>query len=112
VAGGVDDVDRHAAGWRAGAGVVDGGVLGEDRDALLALQITGVHDPFAHALGLVRGEGATLPKHGVDQCRLAVIDVRDDGDIAQVRTYGHAGSPRWVSGWERSVADGNGADPY
>ena len=84
VAGGVDDVDRHALG-RGRAGVVDRGVLGEDRDPLLALEVTGVHDPLADALGLVRGEGAGLAQHGVDQRGLAVVDVRDDRDVAQVR---------------------------
>jgi hypothetical protein len=28
-----------------------------------------------------------LPQHGVDQRRLAVVDVRDDGDVAKI----HAG---------------------
>src|ERR1700682_5659287 len=40
---GVDDVDLHAA-------IVDRGVLGEDGDALLALQIVGVHRPLLHLL--------------------------------------------------------------
>jgi hypothetical protein len=25
-----------------------------------------------------------LPQHGVDQRRLAVVDVRDDGDVAKI----------------------------
>ena len=39
-----------------------------------------------HALGdvLVGAEGARLPEHGVDQRRLAVVDVGDDGDVADV----------------------------
>ena len=75
VAGRVDDVDLRVA-------VPDRGVLGEDRDALLALEIHRVH----HALGdvLVGAEGARLPQHRVDQRRLAVVDVRDDGDVPQV----------------------------
>src|SRR6478735_4646640 len=84
VAGGVDDVDRHRLAVGGRAGVVDRGVLREDRDALLALQVTGVHDALGDALGLVRGEGAGLAEHGVDQRGLAVVDVRDDGDVAQV----------------------------
>ena len=73
VAGGVDDVDFAAA-------VVDGGVLGEDGDAALALELVGVHD----ALGdlLIGAEGAGLAQHGVDEGGLAVVDVGDDGDIA------------------------------
>ena len=75
VAGGVDDVDLHAA-------VADRGVLGEDRDALLALEVVRVHDPLGHVL--VGAEDAGLPEHGVDQRGLAVVDVGDDGDVAQV----------------------------
>ena len=33
----------------------------------------------------VFAEEAALPKHGVNECGLAVIDVRDDGDIADKR---------------------------
>ena len=38
-----------------------------------------------HALGdvLVRGEGAGLAQQLVDQRGLAVVDVGDDGDVAQ-----------------------------
>jgi hypothetical protein len=32
---------------------------------------------------------AGLPQHAVDQCRFAMIDVRDDGDVANVRTCAH-----------------------
>jgi hypothetical protein len=63
-------------------------VLGEDRDALLALEVHRVHDPLADrvVLGLVLGEGAGLPEHRVDERRLAVVDVGDDRDVAQVVT--------------------------
>ena len=75
VPGRVDDVDGHAA-------VPDRGVLGQDRDALLPLQVAGVHDPIGHLRA--DPEGARLPEHGVDQRRLAVVDVRHDRDVAQV----------------------------
>ena len=67
--------------------VPDGGVLGEDRDALLALEVHRVH----HALGdvLVGAERARLPQHRVDERRLAVVDVRHDGDVADVVAPGH-----------------------
>ena len=42
VAGGVDDVQLDVA-------VADGGVLGQDRDALLPLEVHGVHDPVGVA---------------------------------------------------------------
>ena len=96
VAGGVDDVDDDAlgaAGVRGrGARVVDRRVLGEDRDALLALQLAGVHDPLTG--GLLGGpgpEGPRLPKHGVDKSGLAVVDVGDNGDVAQILAHAHRG---------------------
>jgi hypothetical protein len=57
VAGRVDDVDLHSPLWRAS----DAGVLREDGDAALALEVVGVH----HALGddLVVAEGARLAEH-------------------------------------------------
>ena len=63
--------------------VVDGGVLGENRDAALALEVGVVH----RALGdpLVGAEDPALVEHRVDQRRLAVIDVGDDGDVAPER---------------------------
>ena len=87
VAGGVDDVhgDRSAGDVDGRlAGVPHGGVLREDRDALLALEVAGVHDPLRDALGLVGGERPRLVEHRVDQGRLAVVDVRHDRDVAQV----------------------------
>ena len=73
VPGGVDDVDARAA-------VLDGAVLGEDGDATLALDVVRIHDALAHAL--MRGEGAGLLEQAVHEGRLAVVDVRDDGDVA------------------------------
>ena len=80
VTGRVDDVERDVA-------VPHRGVLGEDRDALLALEVVRVH----HALGdvLVGAEGSGLPQQTVDERGLAVIDVRDDRDVAQVGAYRH-----------------------
>ncbi len=75
VTGRVDDVQPDP-------GVVDGRLLGEDRDPLLALEIARIHDPVDDRL--VRPEGAGLAEHGVDEGRLAVIDVGDDRDVAQV----------------------------
>ena len=71
----VDDVDLHAL-------VGDGDVLRENRDAALALQIVGVED--AVALQLAVAELAALPQQAVDQRRLAVVDVGDDDDVANV----------------------------
>ena len=41
-----------------------------------------VHDPFGDAL--VVAEGAGLLQEPVDEGRLAVVDVGDDGDIAEL----------------------------
>ena len=60
--------------------ILNGGVLCQNRDAPLTLQISGVHDAF-HDL-LVFPIHAALLQHLVHQCRFAVIDVGDDGDIS------------------------------
>ncbi len=69
---GVDDVDPRPF-------VLDRAVLREDRDAALALEVVAVHDALAHLL--VRAERAGLAQELVDQRGLAMIDVRDDGDV-------------------------------
>ena len=75
MAGRVDDVD---------AGVVpeDRGHLGQDGDAALALEIVGIHRALGHPL--VLAEGAGLLQQPVDQGGLAMIDMGDDGDVAQL----------------------------
>ena len=86
VARGVDDVDRHALRVPRCNGrrpvVVDRRVLGEDRDALLAFEVTGVHRSLFDML--VGAEGAPLPEHFVDERGLTVVDVGDDGDVSDV----------------------------
>ena len=71
----VDDVQPDVA-------VVDGRLLGEDRDPLLALEVARIHDPIDH--GLVRAERPRLAEHRVDERRLAVVHVSDDGDVPQI----------------------------
>ncbi len=75
VPGRVDDVHLRVAD-------LDGRVLGENRDALLALEVHRVHDAVGDLL--VRPEGAGLPEQGVDERRLAVVDVGDDRDVPQI----------------------------
>ena len=84
VAGRVDDVDRHVAVRPL---VPHGRVLGEDRDALLALEVHRVHDPLVDVL--VGAERPGLPQHLVDERRLAVVDVGHDGHVAEVGTRLH-----------------------
>ena len=66
-----------------GVVAVHGGVLGQDGDALFLLQVTGVHQALDGVVTAV-GQRAGLPQHGVDQGRLAVVDVGDDGDVAEI----------------------------
>ena len=79
VAGRVDDVDLDVV-------IADAGGLGQNRDAALALEIVRVHRAVEH--GLVVAENAALFEHRVDERGLAVVDVRDDGDISN-RVVGH-----------------------
>ena len=69
----VDDVDVHAL-------VFDGAVLGENRDAAFAFDGVRIH----HALFdlLVGTEGARALQQTVDEGGLAVVDVRNDRDVA------------------------------
>ncbi len=111
VARGVDDVEL-------GAAPLDRRVLGEDGDALLALEVHRVHDPIVDLL--VGPEGAGLPEHGVDQGGLPVVDVGDDGGIAQ-GARGHGGDSlaglcppggrRTPSGYRRVTPAGRSRSP-
>ena len=117
VAGRVDDVDARVLPLHRGA-------LGQDGDAALALQVVGVHG----ALGdlLVLAEGAGLRQQLVDEGGLAMVDVCDDRDIAQVHwseafssakspAHGpgaqfvaaqyHVGGGGAMTEWVRSIAD-------
>ena len=75
VARGVNDVDFNAL-------VLTGAVLGQNGDAALTLNIAGVHDALGHLL--VGTESAGLLQHLVDQCGLAVVNVSNDRNIAEI----------------------------
>ena len=77
VAGGVDDVDLRSL-------VVEGDVLRENRDSAFALEVVGVKDAVALELGVA--ELSALLEEGVDEGGLPVVDVGDDGNIADVVT--------------------------
>ena len=81
--------------------MVDGRLLGEDRDALLALEIHRVEDTVDD--GLVGPERAGLAEHRVDERGLAVVDVGDDGDVADVGADG-AGCGVGAAGTVRTVS--------
>jgi hypothetical protein len=76
----VDDVQLHVT-------EMDSRVLGQDGDALFALQVHRVHDPLVDVL--VFTEDAGLPQHGVDERGLPVVHVGHDGEVAQVLARGH-----------------------
>jgi hypothetical protein len=92
VAGRVDDVDLRVAD-------LDRCVLGEDRDALLALEVHRVEHALGHVL--VGPERAGLPEERVHERRLAVIDVRDDGDVPKIVPLGRE---FWLCWHETSLA--------
>ena len=108
VARGVDHVDRHGIAASRRAGVPDRGVLREDRDALLALEVAGVHRALVD-VGVL-AERAALPEHGVDERRLAVVDVGHDGDVAPIGAQGHVGT-RFVGGDRRPCQGGRNSLP-
>ena len=77
VAGGVHDVHVVVVPF-------EGRVLRLDGDALLPFEVHGVHDADLAGLGFVRAKGASLLEQLVHERGLAVIDVSDDGDVADV----------------------------
>src|ERR1017187_9941657 len=97
----IDDID-------AGPAVLDRAVLRQDRDTALTLDVIGVHDALADFL--VRREGAGLLEQAVHQRGLAVVDVGDDGDVADRALHGLAGGRgsggAWVGGWRAGKKKG------
>src|SRR5215471_15872971 len=69
----VEDVDLVIA-------VAHRSVFGHDRDAALALQVHRIHDALDDAF--IGAEQARLLEHRIYERGLAVVDVRDDGDVA------------------------------
>ena len=79
--GRVDQVELVVDAVRGGVAHPDGVQL--DRDAALALQVHGVEDLLAHLALVERAGGLDEP---VRQSGLAVVDVGDDAEIADVET--------------------------
>ena len=80
VARGIDDVDFRSL-------IMHGGILGQNGNAALTLQIARVHHAVHH--GLVLAVDAALLEHFIDQRRLAMVNVCDDGDISNVFLIRH-----------------------
>ena len=77
----VDDVDLDVA-------KPDCCVLGQNRDALFPFEIHRIEDAVGNIL--VLSERASLPEHGVDERRLAMVDVGDDRDVTEILAGGHS----------------------
>ena len=75
MAGGIHDIDARVLPHHRGR-------LGQDRDAAFALEIIGIHRALDHAL--VLAERARLLQQPIDQRRLAVVDMRDNGDVSKI----------------------------
>ena len=74
-------VPRRIHNVDAVVAVVNGGVLGENRDAPLFFLIVGIHDPLCINSAAIKG--ARLAQQAVNEGRLAMVDVGDDGDVAE-----------------------------
>src|SRR6185312_12807945 len=61
---------------------LDRGAFGENGDAALAFEVVRIKRALHHLL--IGTEGAALPQQRVDERRLAVVDVRDDGNVAKI----------------------------
>ena len=85
VARGVDHVELDDLALFVGP--ANARVLREDGDATLPLERVRVHDPVDH--GFVLAERAGLAEHVVDERGLAMVDVGDDGDVAEPLVGGH-----------------------
>jgi hypothetical protein len=79
VAGCVHDVDARAFPG-------DGGEFCQDGDAALALQVVGVHGAVGD--DFTRPEAACLAQETVDQRGLAVVNVGDDRNVADITSAG------------------------
>ena len=75
VARGIDDIDLVIF-------IMNGGVLGQNRDAALALEIARVHHAVGH--DLVFAVHTALLQHFIDQRRLTVVDMRDDRNVSDL----------------------------
>ena len=78
VTGRVHNIDSDAL-------ISDGGVFGQNGDAALALELVRVHNALDHFF--VFPKDAALLEHRVDERGLAVVHVRNDGDVADVRIH-------------------------
>ncbi len=79
---------------------LDRGRLGKNGDSPLALEVVRIHGALGHLL--VFAERAALLQQAIDQCGLAMIDVRDDRDVTDVHNV-LSGGVDWARLYARSV---------
>ena len=82
MARGVDDVNDEVCAVFAQTLAADGRVLGQNGNAALALLIVGVHDAVRVLTVFAKSTG--LLQHAVDQRGLAMVNVRDNGNITEL----------------------------
>ena len=75
---GINDVDFNTI-------VHDGSVLCQNGNASFPFQRVGVHDTFCYFL--VVPENMTLFQHGIDKGRLAMVDMGDNGNVADIFSF-------------------------
>ena len=78
--GSIDDVDLDPV-------IHDRGILRQDRDAFFPFQRVTIHNTVDSVL--VFTENMALFEQGIDEGRLAVVDVGDNSDVSDVITVLH-----------------------
>ena len=79
VAGCIDNVDFRAQ-------IVERDIFGENRNTTFPFQVVGIENTVLLYLGLA--ELTTGFDQAIDECRLAVVNVGDDSNVANVRPSG------------------------
>ena len=87
MARGVDDIDLNAV-------ILNGGILCENCDSSFTLDVVGIH--YSVFNFLIFSECAALLEHFINEGGLAVVNVGDDGDVAQIVSYHNNLSFRYV----------------
>jgi hypothetical protein len=72
--------------------VIERDGMGLDRDATLALEVHRIEHLRGH---FTLGETAADLDEAVSQCRLAVVDMGDDGKVADMAEIGHGLQALW-----------------
>jgi hypothetical protein len=85
----IDQIDFDAV-------IRDARILGANGDPTFPFLIHRIQDPLPHLIDLTMDAG--LAQHGINQSRLAVVNVGDDGDVTDVRATGERAMRRTARG--------------